>query len=438
MLKEKWHNFKQKATWRNVVGAAIASVTILLLSYAICNTSIPLPDEMKVLQSWDTFKSINGFNKDSIPDDVLLVNVTYDKQLVDYARDGIPLGQYAITDRKKLLDFLRAAQAADDYKYILLDVIFEKGIESPFDSALFHQIASMQRIVIPVHRDVLLQDTVLYQKAACADYTVTWKDTNFARFKYRWDDLPSIPLRMYQDLDGKTISKHGFLYTSNGWLCQNGLTLQFPIRITGDMDVGGYTMMKFNVLQLGADLMALDSIAPIANEIKDKIVVIGDFYTDIHDTYVGPQAGSIICLNAYYALQRGEHILFGKFGLRLIFYILVAFVYFIMALCYLTGVSLSSFTELLWLKSVISFGGIGLLYWIVAILGYIFFDTVYNLWIPITFFSVLSVTINVYSRIKELKHEKIKTDSVSAATSADYSTGEQLQGAISELSEHQH
>lgn len=404
MLQEKWLEFKQKATRKNVGCAALVSFTILLFSYVICNTSIPLPDEMGILQGWDTFKSINGFNKDSIPDDVLLVNVTYDKQLVDYARDGIPLGQYAITDRKKLLDFLRLAKAANNYKYILLDVIFEKGIESPYDSALFRQIASMQRIVIPVHKDTPLQDTVLYQKAACADYTVTWKETNFMRFKYLWNNLPSIPLKMYQDLDGKTISKHGFLYMSNGWLCQNGLTLQFPIKITSDIDEGD-VKMKFNVLQLGVDLIALDSITPISNEIKDKIVVIGDFYTDVHDTYVGSQAGSIICLNAYYALQRGDHILFGKLGLRLVFYILVAFVYFIMTLYYLTGVSLSSLTESLWLKSIISFGGIGLLYWVMAILGYIFFDTIYNLWIPITFFSVFSFIINIYSRIKDMKHE---------------------------------
>ena len=161
MLKEKLHDFKKQATRKKVIASAVFSVAILLFSYVVCNTSIPLPDEMSVLQGWDKFKSINGYNSDSIPDDVLLVNVTYDKQLVDYSRDGIPLGQYAITDRKKLLDFLRIAKKAENYKYILLDVIFEKGIVSRYDSALFSLIASMQRIVIPVHKDAPLQDRVL-------------------------------------------------------------------------------------------------------------------------------------------------------------------------------------------------------------------------------------------------------------------------------------
>ena len=423
MLKEKWHDFKKQATRKKVIVSAVFSVAILLFSYVVCNTSIPLPDEMSVLQGWDKFKSINGYNSDSIPDDVLLVNVTYDKQLVDYSRDGIPLGQYAITDRKKLLDFLRIAKKAENYKYILLDVIFEKGIVSRYDSALFSLIVSMQRIVIPVHKDAPLQDRVLYRKAASADYTVTWKDTNFTRFKYCWGDLPSIPLKMYQDLDGKTITKHGFIYTSNHWLCQNGLTLQLPIRITKDVDMEE-DKMKFNVLQLGTDLLAIDSISPVSNEIKDKIVVIGDFYNDIHDTYVGPQAGSIICLNAYYALQRGDHVLFGPWGLRFVFYI--------------TGSSLSSFAESSWLKTIISLFSIGAIYWTIAILGYMFFDTVYNLWIPITVFSILSFITYIYSLIKELKHEKTKTNSAPVTTFTELDASEKLQGAVSEQFQNQH
>ncbi len=434
MLKDKWIELKKQVTKKQVAGAALVSFMIMLISYVICNTSIPLPDEMSVLQSWDNFKSINGLNKDSIPNDVLLVNVTYDKQLVDYKIDGFPVGVYTITDRKKLFDFLRIAKSANNYKYIMLDVIFEKGIESPYDSALFAQIASMERIVIPVHKDAPLQDTILYSKAANADYTVTWKDTNFARFKYLWNDLPSLPLKMYQDIDSKTISKHGFLYCSNNWLCKNGITLQFPIRVYRDTKTEG-DKIRYNVVQLGADLLANDTIAPVANDIKDKIVVVGDFYTDVHDTYIGPQPGSIICLNAYYALKRGDHIIFGRYGLRLLFYVLVFIVYFIMALTYLSGFSLSSLVEKPVLKAVISFGSIGLLYWGIAIIGFLFFDTIYNLWFPILAFSVLSFGIYIHSLIKELKNEKTKSGAIPTTDLPDNGSGCQLQNIVSEQSQ---
>ena len=431
-LKEKWAEFKRQTTCKKVVCSVIFSFLLLFFSYVICNTSIPLPDEMGVLQGWDKFKSINGFNKDSIPNDVLLVNVSYDKALTDYEKNGIPVGQYAITDRKKIYDFLLIAKKANNYKYILLDIIFEKGIASIQDSMLFSLIASMERIVIPVHKDIPLQDDILYSKAANADYTVTWKETNFARFRYRWNDIPTVPLKMYQDINGKDISGHGFIYTSGHWLCKNGVTLQLPIRLMKDMKSDG-EKLKVQELQLGADLLASDSIAPIADEIKDKIVVLGDLDSDsdLHDTYAGPLPGSLISLNAYYALLRGDHIILGKYGLRLIFYMLVAVIYVITMLFYLNSITMSFFTDIMWIKVVISYGGVGLLYWTIAIIGYLFFDTVFNFWIPIMAFSVLGTFIYIHSLIKETKHAK-KTHSITTKSAGDDSNGGQLQDPLSE------
>lgn len=398
-IREKWREFKKQTSPQKVIISVLVCLFLLFFSYIICNTSIPLPDEMGVLQVWDKYRSLRGINKDSIPKDVLLVNVSYDKELVDYEKDGVLVGQYPITDRKKLYDFLLLAKRANNYKYIMLDVIFERGISSPQDSALFQLIASMKRIVIPVHQDVSLEDSILYRKAANADYTVTWKETNFARFQFIHDGVPSMPLQMYQDLSGENICQFGFLFFSQGWLCRNGITLKMPIRLSSGMEREG-DMQRINVLQLGVDLLAMDSIAPISNEINDKIVVIGDFDSDsdIHDTYAGPQPGAIISLNAYYALQRGDHVIW---GFRLLFYLLVAFIYFSMTLCYLNGFSLSSITDSPWLKAVISFASIGLLYWGVAVIGYLFFDTVYKLWIPIIAFSCLGTIIYIYSLIKK-------------------------------------
>lgn len=432
MVKKKWQEFKKQTTIRKVVWSIVTSLVILVGSYIICNTSIPLPDEIGVLQWFDKFKSFNGINKDSIPNEVILINVSFDKQLVDYEKNNVPVGQYAITDRQKLYDFLQLAHKANNYKYIFLDVIFEEGIVSEYDSMLFHRIASMDRIVIPMHEDTPLQDSILYNKAANADYTVTWKETNFARYKFLWDGVPSIPLKMYEELDGKTISKLGPLFTSCNWICQNGLTLQLPIKITEDLSEED-TRMQFNVLQLGVDILSLDSIAPVANEIKDKIVVIGDFYTDVHDTYIGPQPGSIICLNAYYALQRGDHIIMGKYGLRLLFYILIFIVYFVMTLCYLNGFSLSAITDHPFLKAIISFGSISALYWIIAVVGYIAFDTVYNFWIPIVFFSIVGTITYIYTTYKKLKNEKTKIISTPESAS-NISDGRQLQSHLPEQS----
>lgn len=376
------------------------SILITLANYVVGNTSFPLPDEMKVLQSWDKLKKWSGQDRDSIPDEVVLIDVTYDKQLADYNVNDMLVGQYCITNRQKLLDFLTAAQRADNYKYIMLDVIFEQGISSPQDSALFNLIASMKRIVIPVHQDVPLENRILYCKAANADYTITWEETNFARFQFLHDGMPSMPLRMYQEISGDSISKCGFFFFSQGWLCRNGITLKMPIRLSGDTDENG-EMQKINVLHLGSDVLAMDSIVPISDEIKNKIVVVGSFHEDVHDTYAGLMPGSIICLNAYYALVHGDHVLLGRYGGVLVFYILMMLLYFYISIAYLNGFSLSAKTQNPWLKLLLSLISINLLFWIIAVFAYILpLDLVYNVWIPIGVFSLLDFVANILNTKK--------------------------------------
>lgn len=394
----KWTGWK-------VAFSVILSILITLANYIAGNTSIPFPDEMKVLQGWDQFKKWRNTTKDSIPDEVMLIDVSYDKQLADYIINDIPVGQYAITDRQKLLDFLTAAQQADNYRYIMLDVIFEQGISSPQDSALFQLIASMKRIVIPVHQDTPLQDSILYCKAANADYTVTWEESNFARFQFIHDGLPSMPLQMYQDLSGDYIRQCSFFFFNQGWLCRNGITLKMPIRLSAYTEEGD--KQKINVFHLGCDVLALDSIAPICDEIKDKIVVIGNFNEDVHDTYAGLMPGSIICLNAYYALLHGDHILLGRYGGVLLFYLFMLVLYFFISMAYLNGTSLSTKIQNPWLKLLLSLISINVLFWIIAILAYILpLDLIYNVWIPIGTFTLLDFFANIFSNNKNQTHEK--------------------------------
>lgn len=412
--------------------AVSISLLVTLTNYFVGNTAIPMPDEMSVLQRWNQLKSLNGWNHDSIPDDVLLIDVAYDKQLVDYYIDGFPVGQYVITNRQKLLDFLMKAKHANNYKYIMLDVIFEKGIESPEDSALFSLIASMNRIVIPMHEDALLQDSCLYSKAANADYRVTWEESNFARYQFIHDGKESIPLRMYKELNNGYIHKWGPLFFSKGWLCRNGIALKMPIHLGEYQEEG--KLKQYSRLYLGADLLAMDSIVPIGQEIKDKIVVVGDFKDDVHDTYLGCLPGSIICLNAYYALSQGDHILLGQYGGTLVFYLIIILLYIGLAMAILNGYTLSSITNKPWLQVLLSLFSTNTLFWFIAIVAYLSpLDIVYNVWIPIGMFSLLDFFTNIYSNYKSIQDEKGKANTIVNNSSIDNNNvGNQVQNTISE------
>lgn len=418
-IKEMLINFKKKTTRKKVAISMFTSFVILFVSYLICNTSVPLPNEMSLLQWGDiTNYSLHG-KKDTIPNEIFLINVSYDKQLVNYVdTDSMTLGNYAITDRQKLYDFLNIAKKENNYKYILLDVFFEKGIVSDQDSILFHLIKSMDRVVIPIHEKKELQDSaILYGKSAIGDHTTTFIETNFVRFKYLHDSVPSIPLKMYQDLNGGNINNFGFLYTSNNWICKNGITLQLPLKINSDSDftneerlnsIKDTSVKRAKIFQLGTFLKT-NSHYPISNRIKNKIVVIADFKNDKYETYTGSMPGAIILINAYYALQRGDHIILGKYGERFLFYILIAVVYFVTTLCYLNRFSLSSNIRNPWLKLLISFTSVGLLYWIIGVIAYILFDTVYNFWLPIIIFPIIGGIIKIINLYKQIYYEKNKS-----------------------------
>ena len=381
--------------WWKYITAISLSVFILISSYLLGNTSFPLPDEIGLFQEINGWNTLWGNPKGNVPDSLLFINVCYDKELVDYKEDGIPVGKYVITDREKLLKLLSIAKAANNYRYIFLDVIFEKDIKSPTDSALFHTITSMDRIVIPVHSDVELEDSILYAKAANADYTIAWKETNFARYQFLHDNVQSVPLKMYTDnlhLEGKGIKPHlgGLWYTDQGRLCRNGITLLMNVRMTGKlMDIEGQVRER-NYINLGADLLDIDSIIPVKEQIEDKILVIGDFKNDIHDTYLGPQPGSAICMNAYIALMNGDHYVNCWCAIALFI------IYTIIGYFYLSGHSITNHIKWKWLKVLVSFVSTTIIFMFIAIIAYNF-DVAFNIWVPTIVYSFLDTVMQKYN-----------------------------------------
>ncbi len=378
-----------------LIGASLLSLGIIAASYFIGNSDIPMPDEMKVLRTFDRFMKISGQYEDNVPDSILLVNVCYDKQLVDYAVHDIPVGQFVITDREKLLQFLTAAYEADNYRYIMMDVFFEHNIESPQDSALFATIRKMNRIVIANHTDSYLSDSLLKSKSAYADYTVTWKVTKFSHFQFmREGGEPTMPLRIYEDLTGKTIKQWGPFYFSDGRLCKNAITLNLPIRVAEDYSLETPNILEKRYEFLGADILAHDSIYPISMQLEDKIVIIGDFMTDVHDTYLGPQPGSLICINAYNALQQGDH--YFNWGWALVQFI----IYFIICYFLMSRLTFARMLPNVYLRMLFFIFSVPTILLIVALIAYVTTGYVYNMYIPTFLYWLYQFINNLYLKSK--------------------------------------
>ena len=368
---------------RNILLSVLTGVTLTGLSYIMGNISYPMLGEKDVLHKLETFKQLVGIHSRGIPDEVLLVNVAYDKALIDFSQEGRYIGQRTITDRHKLLRFLEKAKAANNYRYIMLDVLFARGMTTDVDSALFHTIVSMPRLSIATHSNVQLQDTVLLRKAARADYSITTEETSFVRYQFLQDGESSIPLAMYRELDGGNISQHGLLYSSHGRLCTNAVTLKLPIRVEGEYR-SNEAMADCNFIHLGADLLDMDTIVSVAEQMENKIIVIGDFTDDTHTTYAGDMPGSLICLNAYYALKHGDHLV------CLPFIILMTLIYILLTSVLLSGWTPIRLMNSKWLRILIVFVSYAALFFVIALLVYILAGIVYNPVIPTTVFTIMS------------------------------------------------
>lgn len=408
MMKTLWKNIVnwERSNRKTLRVSILVSLAITLFSYFVGNSIHPMAGEYAAQKQISDFKKFLGVQMGHVPDSILFVNVCYDKELVPYEEEGMPVGTTAITNREKLLQLLTIAKKANNYRYIFLDVIFEDGTVTPFDSALFHTIASMDRIVIPEHKDTKLADKMLYTKSANADYATTWKQLTFAHYQFLHDDsIPSVALRMYADrnhLEGNAITPHwgGLWYTDRGRLCHNGATLFMNVVVNGSLlDEEGHVRER-NYIYLGADLLDMNEVVPVEDQIKDKVLVIGDFNTDMHTTYVGPQPGSAACLNAYIMLMQDKHIV------NWLTIFLLFIVYTTVGTFYLRGTSFQTLFANPWLGVIMSFLSTATLFLVIAIIAF-WHDVAYNMWVPTTIYSLIDTYVQKRNLFNNKKNEKI-------------------------------
>lgn len=280
-------------------------VLLLTLSYFLNNQPLFTGEDLDQYAWMEWIKDKIGISPDVDANAALFVNVAYDKQFVDIYDDyGMTIGNSDVTDRSKLLAFLKILHKTGAYKYIILDIRFEKGYNVPeVDSLLFAEILSMRNIVIANHSDIELADSSLIKKAAISDYFATITKTNFARYQYNYDGVESVPLYAYHELTGNTINKHGWLYTCNSRLCYNSLFVHFPIAKWNEYDEQ-QSKVYYN---LGSDILDNYSDSDLKKLTEGKCVIIGNMVEDVHDTYSGLKPGSVITYYAFQELMKGRH-----------------------------------------------------------------------------------------------------------------------------------
>ena len=421
---------------RNIIVSFIVSIFLLFAGYYGNNMPLFTGENLVLLAIMETVNGWFGLNQEE-DDDYIFINTSYDKSLIKYyqidnVEDPHPMfmGNTEITDRVKLIKLLRLLKDID-YKYLVIDIRFVKGLEcdscfydsidgkiKKVDEVLFSLINQLDRVVVATHHNVKLINKELEKKAALADYWKTATSTNFVRYEY-FDSIPYIPLAVYNDLNKRsnrdTIACHipfgvswlkQFAYYTQGCnLCYNSLFLDFKIFNKNHAFVNEYgfpVLRDIDYMNMSQQILdinkRIDGIRDaILGRCKGKYVFIGNFTEDIHDTYAGPQPGCVILYNALKALDDQKHIVS---NIELFF---LFFLYFFMSLFILKGLNLLDFLKktnnslLNFMADTVSFTFI---FTVVQIIEYIYGRTSFSFIIPILFFSVMKTWILLNTKYK--------------------------------------
>lgn len=356
---------------------------------------------------------------------VKFINVSHDRQLVPIDPSDTTLGNTDITDRQKLLRFLQNLKGKDvHYKAIMMDIRFEKMLQTDVDSALYHTIAGMPNIAVAHHytdtlSDYEIADSILLEKAGIADYKQVAYESNFFRYPFLQEQGPSLALKMYDMVRGQKTSIRKVsklpVYVDGLRLCTNCPLLP----ISGDV-YDKWTSPKkknrsagfeehYNYYEdLGADWLQWEEERDWQMDLNNTYIVIGDFENDVHDTYAGPRSGVYINWRAYLYLEEGSHILSWS-------YVVLIFIFYALMVYLMFSINNIARKEgnrdnkaLLFLLSILRWlGTIGLLY-LMTFLFYKIYTVRYNVTIPIFFIAIVNFIIQNANKYEE-KHEKTST-----------------------------
>ena len=378
------------------------------------------------------------FGQNKTVSDGLFINVSYDKAIAEidlYDMNGLFTGKVDITDRETLDRLLERLEEDNTYRYIFLDVRFEKGIQTPVDSSLFHRIARMRDIVIDTHRDMELASPLLEPKACISDYKTTITSTGFTRYQFLQKGKESVALKMYEDLTGEDIRQWGKspVFFSAGALCHNSLFIRIPedfsenlvdVHLDGDGD-GATGIHRQRYFDCGPQI---DEDFPLAEEAEGKIVVIGDFVNDVAGTYMGEQPNPYLAFLAEESLMGGKH----KVSLWYVFILAVLFYLTFLAMLSKKGTSavLALFDALLqwfrkklgkvkekdpqeprisWLNALLwNFFGFSISTFVICIILFRVFDMTFSIFIPSLVFSAVAAVTQTWEHLDKQKKEDEK------------------------------
>ncbi|TVZ13959.1 CHASE2 domain-containing protein [Maribacter sp. MAR_2009_72] len=282
----------------DIIFAIINSLVTLVLFFSVQSLYLNGIEDYNVFYLGPWLKSIDEKSEIINTDNFVFIDTNFDNALIENNDNGLINGNIVIADRYKLKLLFEKLNSRSEYKYILCDVFFDR--ESNIDSALSLVMSKAERLIIP-RKDTLEKTIKSFRdvKSGLVDLKIT--DDKFYKFKLSNKNLKSLPLKMYEEIYSKKNNFNLPLYFTQEGIAFNDFVPYFKIK---DKDIkrrGGHYFNLNKILSWNPK-----SFREIT---KDKIIIIGNYQTDLHNTIHGKIAGSLILLNVFLSLEEGLNVL---------------------------------------------------------------------------------------------------------------------------------
>lgn len=314
------------STFKKILLSALSGLIILLVNYKYQNFDYTLALEDAFFKKIFLIKDKIYSPPAKVRPAFVFINTGKDLALVE---DSLEYGNVAISDRRKISDFLRFINNSTGKPvYTVLDIQFYYPFtaDPAADSAMQAELDRNKDIVIPILKNAkgeyakpLYNTTYGY-----SDYTTYSATVNKFRIMNR-QNYKSIPIVLHEKINGARYEDNMFLPTCNDSLCLSAIWPSYYlkdadlVKFTATQDITDIQTKRryvkpnaipteyFNLGELLFDLEA--NPASYNNAFANKIVIVGNFDEDIHVTPVGRVTGPVILSDIYLSLLNRQHII---------------------------------------------------------------------------------------------------------------------------------
>ena len=290
---------------KNIYKYFIHAFILLIIHLVYFNLNWSLSNENDLMAFLNKIETKIDNDDIEKANDYLFINTGYDNSLTDIETEYGTPGNTVITNRELLAGLFQSLNLKGNrQKYILCDILFD--IPSAKDTVLETQINKIKNIISPSAvyniKEQKRSNLIFTINNAPAEY-ITYKGIlTKMHLKENYTGRKSLPLTMFEDISGKIVKDNGlFLYYKGNYIPRSIFPRFYVTK----------PKMKDRVIQLGTlvEMLSMGDDRFYNENIKDKILIIGNLNEDIHNTSLRIMPGSLVLFNTYLSLYDGYHLI---------------------------------------------------------------------------------------------------------------------------------